>query len=388
MINKKEKIESALFLLSFLDTIGFYNGIWEFNYNNSSKNIYEALNINLTIINHYMALGGFNNISIDGWHASDDTILTIATTKELLDGGKEIDFINNYINVYDELLNKSRASGNQTLNSIKFLKKIIQKPKTSYLFKIPFGDSMGGNGAAIRTGMIGIFYADDINKLISTSISASRLTHNIPIGYLGGFVSALFASYAFKNIEAWLWIDLLLDLVSNNKILDYIHSTNIKDTHDEKIIEYFSVWYLYRETRFNDLLKYRGKSSIIFVKERLEALSKFVPERYFKTLDKENWDKIGLSGLDSVIFAYDSLLMSIVPNKNLQIDFDNPVYNPESLLFFSSLHVGDSDSTGAIAGFWYGALKGLGGFDIEKIKKLEFYKELKNLSIKLDKIIK
>jgi ADP-ribosylglycohydrolase len=47
------------------------------------------------------------------------------------------------------------------------------------------------------------------------------------------------------------------------------------------------------------------------------------------------------------------------------------------------IHPGDSDSTGAIGGAWFGALNGFGNFDKEKIKNLEFYKELKKVSDKL-----
>ena len=98
------------------------------------------------------------------------------------------------------------------------------------------------------------------------------------------------------------------------------------------------------------------------------------------------FNSIGASGIDSVIFAYDALLMSIIPNEHFQIKNENLVFNPESLVFFSALHVGDSDSTGAIAGFWYGVLNGFNGFDSNKMKELEFYKELTILSNKVNSL--
>ena len=101
----------------------------------------------------------------------------------------------------------------------------------------------------------------------------------------------------------------------------------------------------------------------------------------------ERWYLVGGSGIDSVIYAYDALLMSIIPNELFQIEKDNLVFNAEALIFFSALHIGDSDSTGAIAGFWYGALNGLHGFDINKMKELEFYKELTKLSDKVDNLL-
>ena len=385
MSKNNEKIEAAIMISSLLDTIGFYNGNWEFNYNLSAVNISKAITINFTIVNHYMALGGFHNLDITNWKSSDDTILLMATLKSLLNGGREINFINSYIDVYDELIKDERKSGNQTIKSISYLKKIIQNKKSSYLNLLPFENTMGGNGAAIRTGPIGIFYHDNLDKIISISITASRLTHNIPMGYLGGLISALFASYAFNGIQSWEWINCLLELVESKKITYYINSTNIGNYHNKQIDEYFLLWYKYKETRYNDILYYRGKSIFIFPKERLESLSEYIPKLFFNknNNDKDNnerWGALGASGLDSVIFAYDALLMSIVPNEKFQLDFKNPIYNPETFVFYSALHVGDSDSTGAIAGFWYGSLLGYGGFNNSKINKLEFFKELKKLS--------
>ena len=377
MVNKNEKIEAGIMLASYLDTIGFKNSQWEFNYMKSMKNISEAIFANFTIVHHYMSLGGFNNLDIKNWRASDDTLLIMATIKALNDGATEINFIKRYIEIYDELLKEERVTGGCTLKSIDFLKKVTRsEKKNSYLEMIQYDKNMGGNGAAIRTGPIGVYFANDFDKLIDTSIMASRLTHNIPIGYLGGFISALFTSYAFNNIQPWLWIDKLLDLVKSNKIYNYIHSTDIGNKDDNEIQKYFFKWYQYKETRFNDLINFRGKSQFIFPNERFNALSEYV-SKYKQEEPKFNF---GASGLDSVIFAYDSLLMSITPNERFAIDFDNPKYNAESFLFFSTLHCGDSDSTGAIAGYWYGTLLGYNGFDQNKMKKLEFYNQLKKLS--------
>ena len=365
-------------LLSYLDTIGFKNGAWEFNYNMYINNINDALVMNFTIFSEYMSLGGFNFLSIKNWNASDDTILMIAVIKSLIDGANEIDFIKRYIEIYNELNQHKRVSGNQTLKSIDFLKKITQKKLKSYINKIPFDESMGGNGAAIRTGPIGIFYASNIDKIISVSIMASRLTHNIPLGYLGGLITALFASFAYNNIPPTLWINKLLELYESNKILDFIHTTNINTSHDKEIADYFATWYIYKEKRFNDLINFRNKSIFSHPRIKYNSIMEFMPKG--STFGKFN--SIGASGVDSVIYAYDALLMSIIPNEHFQIKNENIVFNPESLVFFSALHVGDSDSTGAIAGFWYGTLNGFNGFDINKMKELEFYKELTKLSDK------
>ena len=134
MIKKKEKIEASILLLSYFDTIGFNKGLWEFNYGIRIENINQALIANFTILTHYMSLGGFNHLSIKNWNASDDTLLMMAVTKALLDGGKEMDFIKRYIEIYDVLLMEIRNTGRQTLASICLLIKLIKKKK-KYLYK-------------------------------------------------------------------------------------------------------------------------------------------------------------------------------------------------------------------------------------------------------------
>jgi ADP-ribosylglycohydrolase len=376
--NKLDKLKAGILFSSYFDTIGFKNGEWEFNYGKGIHNLNDLMTAGYTIIHHYMSLGGFSNIDISNWKSSDDTILLMATTKALIDGGSELDFIKRYIEIYDELIKNERYAGRQTLKSISYLKKITQKKRNSYLDLIPYDDEMGGNGAAIRTGPIGIYYANDIDKLIECSITCSRLTHNIPIGYLGGLLSALFASYAYNGIDSWLWIDNLIDLIKSKKIIKYINSTNIGTVHDKAINDYFSYWFKYKEKRFDDLINFRRKAEFIFPKERLNSLS-----NYNVSYGEENIYYIGSSGLDSIIYSYDSLIMSLRLNERLEINFDKPLYILDSLIFFGCLHIGDSDSTGAILGFWYGIINGLPDNKLEDLKKIEYYDDLNKLSKKL-----
>ena len=94
------------------------------------------------------------------------------------------------------------------------------------------------------------------------------------------------------------------------------------------------------------------------------------------------WDRMGSSGLDSCIYAYDCLLMSIQTPGSKIIDFDNIVYSIETFITLIAIHPGDNDTTASIGGMWYGALNGYKDFDKERMKELEFYKELKKVSAK------
>ena len=380
-----EKIEACIYLSSYLDTLGFNNGTWEFKYNKTAYDILGALFLMENLVYQYFALGG-TKINMSTWNASDDTLLLLATTNAINNGGGEENYIKEYLKILPRLEEDKRAAGFQTLKSLKHLKQIIQKKQKTYMNDIPIETSMGGNGAAIRTASIGLKWFNNIDKIIEESIIASRLTHNLPIGFLGGLVSALFTSYAFNNIKPWLWLDKLLELHESNKIKDYIYTTNLKNKYDKEIDNYFYYWYKYKEDRFSNIIVTRNKSEFLIPEESINKLVEYIPN--FKKLNKKNeisYNKLGLSGIDSVIYSYDALLLSIIPNNNLEIDLNKVEYNWESIIFFGCLHIGDTDSTGAILGAWYGALNGFKGIDKNKMKELEFFNEINEIVKKLQK---
>ena len=78
----KEKINASMILGSYLDTLGFYNGKWEFNYNINIKTLKDAMLVNYEIVHKFFALGAFH-INIKTWNASDDTIMIIGTMREI-----------------------------------------------------------------------------------------------------------------------------------------------------------------------------------------------------------------------------------------------------------------------------------------------------------------
>lgn len=375
MINITEKIKASIFLTSYFETLGFYNGTWEFNYNKTMPlNNRDVSIINMEILTHFFNLGGFTNIDITNWNSSDDTIMTIATVKACIKGGSEKDFINEYVNIIDILKEDKRISGITTLNSLDTIK------RTRSINTLPYKQSMGGNGAAMRTGPIGLIYykEEDLSKLIEKSIVASRVTHNYIIGFLGGFVSALFTSFAVRNIPVWEWSSKLIEIYESNIIDNYMKTTNIYEKYLKDKNIFFDLWYQYNEDRMNEFRN--GSSQITNFTERTESLYKYQTNNndymtyYF-----------GTSGLTSLIIAYDSMLSSFTATK-FPIDFKNPnsaTISLESVIFFSTLHSGDNDTTGAITGSWYGAMYGFNLFDKNKLKQLEFYKDINTCSEKI-----
>ncbi len=367
---------------SYFETLGYYNGKWEFNYTIETNTLAKYNNIWTILLHHYLVLGGPNKIDITNWNASDDTIMIIATAMAALKGGGETNYIKEYIDNYDLLYDSKRTSGITTIESLKLLKKGVT------LKNMPIKSNMGGNGAAMRTGPIGLVWKNDEEKIIEESIIASRVTHNYYIGFLGGMITALFTSYAINKINPWEWVDRMLLLYRNKTI----HKYYPKEHKIEDLDEYISYWKRYNETRISKLKYKNSLDTFIFPSDRTEFLLGFYPNNMIKNMVIQgkslkglewDWNRIGSTGLDSCIYAYDCLLMSIQSPGSKIIDFDNIEYSIETFISLVAIHPGDNDTTAAIGGMWYGALNGYKDFDKKRLKELEFYNELVKVSTKI-----
>lgn len=356
-----EKTYASLALGSYLETLGYNNGYWEFNFNWKITNLKDANIVTNHIVHHFFSLGGYQ-LNISKWNASDDTILMLATMRACLKGDNLENYMDEYIKILPELQENKRGSGLNTISTIKLLSKVRD------VNKIPFSEKMGGNGAAIRTSYIGLHYYDNIDKLIEYSIQSSRLTHNHTVGFLGGLVTALFTSYAYKNIKPWKWVDMLLKLYESKKIDNFLKKTNIYNKYLETENQFWPNWYKYREERLSKF--YLKPKEFMYAAARGDDLLNYNIGINKKSPD---YSKFGASGLGAVLIAYDSFLLSIVSDTSpIDLDNNNIKYSYENLVYFSTLHFGDNDSTGCIAGCWFGALTGFKYFDKNKIKELEF----------------
>jgi ADP-ribosylarginine hydrolase len=368
----KEKINASCVLGSYLDTLGFNNGFWEFNFKQGLKlkHLSDGIITNNELLSDFFSKGGFN-INIKDWDASDDTIMMIATIKACKKGGSQKDFIDEYLKIYPLLEEKKRYSGITTLNSLKILNK-YKDPS-----KIIYSSSMGGNGAAMRTHYIGIHF-NDIKKIIEVSIMSSMLTHNYVLGFLGGMTTALFTHWAINDIHPWKWCDELVKLYENGIIDDIIkQNTDIYSKYKEDKYLFWDIIYKYREFRAHRF--HLRIKEFKFGIDRIDDLFLILYDR--KIDDLSNF---GGDGLSAVLIAYDSLLLSIIPkdDPNEELDLKKPnsfMYSWQNLVFLSTLHFGDNDTTGAIAGMLYGALRGYDGVSNKVINMLEFKNELQSL---------
>jgi len=377
MNNNKEKIEASILLASYLETVGFKNGHWEFNYQIKITDLQTYIRVWNTMLHHFLILGGTENINIENWNSSDDTIMIMATLEAIINGGGLENYEKKYLEYYDLILDEKRASGSTTISSLEMLKR-KKELKVDVL--------MGGNGAAMRTGPIGLKWYKDYDKVIEESLIASKITHNYYIGYFGGIVTALFTAFAMNNIEPWLWCDELLKLYSSKK-LD-------KDNDLDELDDYMSYWKKYKEVRISKLKYKNTLKDFIFPEDRATFLLGFHPNSNIQKMIHEgkikemkdlkfSWNHSGSTGIDACIYAYDCLLMCMNTPSSDTLDFKNIVYDWSTFMMLVCLHPGDNDTTGCIGGTWYGALNGFNNIDKSKMKQLEFYSELEKLIKKI-----
>ncbi len=350
------------------DTIGFGNAGVEFNYGfndkvYSNKDAERISNYTTKHIFDFITDGGYSAFDIKkkGLVSSDDSILTLAvfdavknsinkTPDEIIDTIK-YKLLEYYLN---DKLKKERKYGNRTVLSLNRIKNNEDWKKRS------FSDNAGGCGASIRCMPIGLFYHGEKNrdKLLKISIESSRITHNNPIGYLGGFASALFTALAVEGIEPKKWIHILITFFEKEIIHKFVNENITHDTkyHLQEINNFHRGIIKFINWRFQRTDEVNNKKSLDNY-----ALRNFL---FYKKFSDTRIYNPGSNGLDSVLIAYDSLLAS-----------DG---NFEKLIYLSMLHAGDSDSTGCIAGALFGAY--YGNVNLPKnLTQIELQNQLDNL---------
>lgn len=369
----KEKISASIILSSYLDTLGSYNGNFEFNFGKVATNNLQASAVNYEILHIFFALGGFSKIDLTNLKSSDDSIMMIATGSALLLGGKEINFIEEYLKIFELLKEKDRYPGITTMDSLEFIR------TNRSINKLKYDKKMGGNGAAMRTGIIGIILhkEEDIENVIKFSITASRVTHNTSLGFLGGLVSALFANFGMRKIHFLDWFEELFKL--EKKIDKYMETTNIFNQYMEDKEFYFDSLKDYKEKKIDKYLL--NPSSFQKFNDRIESLG-----QYNHYGPENKMSLFGASGLSSIIVAYDSILMSH-RSKEYPFEREKLEVSLDSFIFYSTLHFGDSDTTGAIAGIFYGSIYGFKDFDSSKIEQLEFKNQINELIQLIEKAV-
>lgn len=415
----EDNIIAAMLLHSVCDTIGYKNGEWEFN--EPEMPIPEELiekynetrydpNITRTRIFRFLDMGGVNDINLKDWSVSDDTMLNVMTARGLVIYNKmyrSTKYINRelfcdvmsfsyrflyesleqlrqkpeYVDIGIQPFNKTIQQVHGGIGTIGILKQFAAGMTWRDVHPVGIGVTTGGgNGAAIRTIPIGLVYWGQNNRqlLIDMALEASRVTHNNPTGYLGGICSALFTAFAIEKIPIELWISEMLRLLidEDNTLFEYLRETAGYREFKRDCDFWYNAWATYKQKFFNGDIFVPNKAP--FMSNPVERVKWFRDNLGFRT---GNIGFVGRGGHDSVIFAYDALLRTVREGCGW-----------EKLLVLSTLHSGDSDSTGCIAGAWFGAMFGIDRVPKNMLEHLEhrvqtesMAKELNILMLKIHK---
>lgn len=343
------------FYQSLGDTIGYYNGEWEFNKGNMRAGP-DYVN---ELIYEFIYLGGVNDFSVKNLLASDDTILYLATMQVLCDGFDSIDEFGKKVKeeyVKSIPLIKNRHPGNTTTSALNF-------QKNNEWSKLPYDSESKGAGSAMRSGCIGIFYPGGINrkKLIELAIESSRITHNSTIAMLGSVTVALFTAYTLERIPINKWPNKLLKVLNSDVIDNYLKESRPNEydfyVKDKKL--YTGQWDNYRTLLFSGV---NLDPDVKFMRNPVLRY-KYLSENFSKGCDIP-----GSCADDAVIMAYDSLARC------------GGTF--EKMLIYSTLHPGDSDTVGSIAFSWFGGLFHSPRNEIivrRMFKNLEFYEKINEL---------
>ncbi|KAH3863487.1 ADP-ribosylhydrolase ARH1-like [Dreissena polymorpha] len=346
----REKYEAAMVLSGVGDALGFKNGEWE--YCTSGDQIHSEVH----------SRGGLENIDVrlPDWRVSDDTIFHIATGKALAEHGKIREKMPLFRKLAEEYKLRAsalskRSPGEVTLQSCRQL-----DPWTFNGHMIPFNPKGGGSGAAMRSMCIGLRFwkKEQIQDLVHVSVEAGMMTHHHPTGYLGSLASALFTSYAIQGRPTREWgVELLKNLPIAE---EYVKSRK------EFVRENMSAWPFF-ENSWKAYLKTRGIQDGRREPRFPENFNVAARDTFYRTLSYDGWG--GSSGHDAPMIAYDALLGSCGSWREL--------------CNRAMFHGGDSDTTGVIAGCWYGALYGYAGVPERNFKNLEFGTQLREIGKRL-----
>eukprot|EP01117_Protostelium_nocturnum_P019679 TRINITY_DN8595_c0_g1_i1.p1 TRINITY_DN8595_c0_g1~~TRINITY_DN8595_c0_g1_i1.p1 ORF type:complete len:417 (-),score=130.58 TRINITY_DN8595_c0_g1_i1:36-1286(-) len=353
------RFRATMILSAVGDVIGYRNGEWEFNY--KGEDIHKQLK----------DLGGLKKLNLKRWKVSDDTVMHLATARALVkhaqnytndDGSIDADdalhstVADEYVACFDDM--EDRAPGKATKVAVARFEKGSEWNTT------PYSKSGGGCGASMRSMCFGlVFYGlNNRKKLTASSIESGRITHNHPTGFLGAWATAFLTAYAFEGIPPLQWGSKLLS--EFHYAYEYLESDGRNWETYQKDLKFFE----------EQWKKYLGLRKITAKSPRLATFPKAygIKERdsWYDSISFSGWG--GSSGHDSVIISYDALL-------GCKGDW-------QEFLLRGALHGGDSDSTGAIGGAWFGALYGFKSVPKNHLKDVEYLEKLEGLADSLFQI--
>lgn len=355
----KNNIYHSIYYSIIGDIIGFdnlklMNDSRNINNNNqavrlSNQTIYSVIN--------FISKGGYTGFKLKNKIYSNNIIFLISVFDTIKSSiGQENDYIINNIivNIIDHYKNdnikKERAYENRT---VKILNRLIDN-NLNWKYA-SYSDKSLSYEPAIRCMPIGFFYQGKSNfdNLIKISINSSRVTHNNAISYLAGFMSAFFCALAIESKHPSRWLPKFISLFQDGTIDNYIKQFitdkdelilhfKDKDIFLFHLLSYLNFRFEFKDNKWTFLTSNNTSDGNHKVFKYLDIRIKMFHEMFNKKMS--NYFNPGFFGVDSILIAYDALL-------ECEGSFEKLVYN-------SMLHSGLSNTTGCIAGAFFGAYYG------------------------------
>jgi ADP-ribosylarginine hydrolase len=333
------------------DCFGFYNGSYEFNYGNrfdrSNFGVHFAkagANFSNFLVFDFIRKGGFSKHPKEDMRVSDDTVLHVTVAEALL----KADTVKNFVKQTEKNLVACIDTPEKEAYMTDVLMAGITTMKNLKLLRMGtdwrsfrYDEEEGGTGACMRSMCIGLALhrPSDVEMMMVATFESAMVTHKNAIAFLGAFASAYLTSLAVQRVEPKRWGHELVSVLTTNMMDNFIEK-RYKPIYKDYIIDknnFLIKWKTYLEMRFRDDEWVHFKALVV-PSERSKMFSmKFAH-------NKEEVMYPGAGGDDSVIFAYDAFL--------------DASDNWEALMVNAMFHVGDSDTTGSIAGAFYGAYHG------------------------------
>lgn len=361
----EERCRASMVLAAVGDAMGYKKGDWEFCH--STSKILRDLQ-ELT--------GGRGILSLDctNWMVSDDTVEHLATAEGLAraaSSGKRALTIDDIMRAIARETKRAaadftaRAPGKSEQKGIK----LLENDGSNWRAK-PFDSQAQGCGAAMRVACIGAFFRapDDFSALIATTVEACRLTKTHPNGYLGGVCAAAFTSFALQEVPVQAWGNLLVEQVLP-AVAEYVLNPQQRHLKENQAAlqsaAFEQKWRWYLQVRG---LTGEGAAPAFPSKYGPAERDIFYAECARMPHVNPSGKNPGSRGYDCVMIAYDALLWV-----ETQLDHQcNPSERWAELCHHAVLHRGDNDSTGSIAGAWYGALHGFEGVPAKHVAGIEY----------------